>query len=156
MSRQSQRSIVAAALLFGVSSVYAGDVSLPRSFAGRQPLEWSVRMADSEIPRLGRARWDYTVGLFMLSLLKLNEHVANPAYVECVKTTVGSLINPDGQIQGYKLEDYNLDNINEGKTALALYQLTKDEKYRKAAALLRKQFDVQPRTSEGGFWHKQR
>ena len=39
---------------------------------------------------------------------------------------------------------------------LALYRLTKEERYRQAADLLRRQLDTQPRTSEGGFWHKQR
>src|SRR5205823_6008595 len=28
--------------------------------------------------------------------------------------------------------------------------------YAKAATLLRKQLDTQPRTTDGGFWHKQR
>ena len=39
---------------------------------------------------------------------------------------------------------------------IALYQLTKEERYAKAAALLEKQFATQPRTPEGGFWHKER
>ena len=34
--------------------------------------------------------------------------------------------------------------------------MTREERYKKCAALLRKQLDTQPRTSEGGFWHKQR
>ncbi len=160
MNRQSQRVVVATALVLGALSVCvsscAAQTPAPKSFGGHQPLEWSVLMADSEMPRIQRPRWDYTMGLFTLSLLKLNERVANPAYVEFTKKTVGSLISPDGQIQGYKLEDYNIDNINEGKTALALYQLTKEEKYQKAAAILRKQLDTHPRTSEGGFWHKKR
>ena len=169
MNHRSQRSIIVAASLLGVLSMYASScaaqTSEPRSFAGQQPLEWSVRMAEAQMTRLGDrlawkeqggGKWDYTAGLFTLSLLKLNEHVANPAYVEFTKSAIGSFINSEGQIQGYKLEDYNIDNINPGKTVLALYQLTKDEKYRKAAALLRKQLDTHPRTSEGGFWHKQR
>ena len=39
---------------------------------------------------------------------------------------------------------------------LALWQITHDERYQKAAALLRRQLDTQPRTAAGGFWHKQR
>ena len=39
---------------------------------------------------------------------------------------------------------------------LALWQITHDERYRNAAILLRKQLDTQPRTRDGGFWHKQR
>jgi unsaturated rhamnogalacturonyl hydrolase len=37
---------------------------------------------------------------------------------------------------------------------LLLYKVTGQEKYRKAAALLRQQLKTHPRTSEGGFWHK--
>src|SRR5215831_15840404 len=47
------------------------------------------------------------------------------------------------------------DNILLGRMLLFLYQQTKQEKYHKAADLLREQLRKQPRTSEGGFWHKQ-
>lgn len=134
-------------------------------FSGADPLQWSIRMADSEMARRGdslvwkpqgRARWDYSVGLFTLSLLKLNERSADPRYVQYAKDVIGSFITPEGQIQTYKPEEYNIDHINPGKTVLALYRLTKEERYKKAADLLRKQLDTHPRTSEGGFWHKQR
>jgi unsaturated rhamnogalacturonyl hydrolase len=133
--------------------------------SGRTPLEWSVCMADSEINRRGdklawrqgrNVKWDYTAGLFTLSLLKLNEKVPTPVYVEFSKDAIGSFLNAEGKIQGYKIEDYNIDNIAPGKTAIALYRLTGDERYKKCADLLRKQLETHPRTSQGGFWHKQR
>jgi unsaturated rhamnogalacturonyl hydrolase len=137
----------------------------PREFGGESPLEWSVRMAEAEVARRGdnlawkpgsKAKWDYTAGLFTLSLLKLNERVPDARYLEFGRTAIGSFLDPEGNIQGYKREDFNLDNINPGKTALALYGITKEERYRKAADRLRRQLDAQPRTSDGGFWHKQR
>jgi unsaturated rhamnogalacturonyl hydrolase len=133
--------------------------------AGLTPLEWSVTMADSEINRRGdklawrpgrNVKWDYTAGLFTLSLLKLNEQLPTPVYVEFSKDAIGSFITPEGGIQGYKLEDYNIDNIAPGKTVIALYERTKEERYRKCADLLRNQLKTHPRTSQGGFWHKQR
>lgn len=135
------------------------------NYMGLSPLEWSVAMADSEIARLGDKRawregrnvkWDYTAGLFTLSLLKLNQHVPDPQFVEFSKDTIGSFIKKDGGIQGYKMEDYNIDNIAPGKTVIALYELTGEPRYKKCAELLRKQLETHPRTSEGGFWHKQR
>ncbi len=54
------------------------------------------------------------------------------------------------------MEDYNIDNVAPGRTVLALYQLTEEERYRKCADLLRRQLQSHPRTSDGGFWHKQR
>ena len=152
-------------LLFASVAAFAKDTWAPKQFSGASPLEWSIRMADSEMARRGdtlawteggRAKWDYTAGLFTLSLLRLNERVPDARYVEFSKRAIGTFIGGDGKIQGYKLEDYNLDNINPGKTVLALWTLTKDERYRKCAELLRKQLDTHPRTSEGGFWHKQR
>jgi unsaturated rhamnogalacturonyl hydrolase len=137
----------------------------PKQFGDATPLQWSVRMADSETARRGdrlawrperRVKWDYTAGLFTLSLVKLNEPVPTPAYIEFTKDTIGSFITESGDIQGYKIEEYNIDNIAPGKTVIALYELTKDERYRKCADLLRKQLAAHPRTSEGGFWHKQR
>ncbi|HMP82890.1 MAG TPA: glycoside hydrolase family 88 protein, partial [Verrucomicrobiota bacterium] len=139
--------------------------SAPKEFNGATPLQWSVRMADSETERLGdrlawregrRAKWDYTSGLFTLSLIDLNKAVPTPAYVEFTKDAIGSFIKEDGSIQGYKIEDYNIDNIAPGKTVIDLYLITKEERYKKCADLLRKQLQNHPRTSEGGFWHKQR
>ncbi|HTY89274.1 MAG TPA: glycoside hydrolase family 88 protein [Candidatus Acidoferrum sp.] len=136
-----------------------------RTFDGATPLQWSVRLADSEMARRGdslvwkpegKAKWDYTVGLFTFSLLRLDAQAHDPRYLKFVEAAVGSFITTNGNIQGYKPEEYQLDAINPGKTVLALWQITHEERYQKAAALLRRQLDTQPRTGDGGFWHKQR
>ena len=141
------------------------QAALERTFAGATPMQWSVRLADSEIDRLGdklawkeggRAKWDYTAGLFTLSLLKLNEQAPDPRYVKFAENAIGSFIDTNGAIQGYKAAEYQLDAINPGKTVLALWLVTHEDRYQKAAELLRKQLDTQPRTADGGFWHKQR
>jgi unsaturated rhamnogalacturonyl hydrolase len=137
----------------------------PQDFGGATPLQWSVRMADAEMARRGTslvrteggsAKWDYSVGLFTLSLVRLGEQLPDARYWQYADKVIGSFIAPDGSIAGYKVGDYNLDNINSGKTVLALYRLTHEERYRQAALLLRRQLDTQPRTTEGGFWHKER
>ena len=153
-------------MALGVFMVSCATSDRPaRTFDGATPLQWSVRMADSEMARRGdrlmwkpggRAKWDYSAGLFTLSLLKLNEQAPHPDYVKFAEDSIGSFIAPDGSIQGYQVAEYQLDAINPGKTVLALWQITHDERYQKAATLLRRQLDVQPRTSDGGFWHKQR
>lgn len=139
--------------------------SAPTAFNGATPLQWSVRMADSEMTRRddklawradGKAKWDYTAGLFTLSLLKLNRAVPTPGYVAFTENAIGSFITDDGNIRGYKPGEYQLDAVNPGKTVLALWQLTHEPRYRKCAATLRLQLTTQPRTSEGGFWHKER
>lgn len=134
-------------------------------FAGATPLRWSVRMADSEMTRLGRgldwqpggkAKWDYTSALFAESLLQLGRQENDADYVTFARQAIGSFIAPDGEIHGYKLPDYSLDNIAPGRPVLDLWQLTHEARYQKAAARLRQQLAAQPRTSDGGFWHKQR
>ena len=133
--------------------------------AGAAPLEWSVRLADSETARRKSSgqdktgvevKWDYSMGLLTLSLLKLDEQTHHSDYLTFTKSTIGACIAPDGSIKGYKMTEYQLDAINPGKTVLALWQLTHEERYQNAARLLRGQLEVQPRTTEGGFWHKQR
>jgi len=104
----------------------------------------------------GKAKWDYATGLFTFSLLQLNQQINDSRYLDFAEDTVGSFITPDGNINGYRPEDESLDNLAPGRTVLALWQITHDERYRKAATLLHQQLDTQPRTSDGGFWHKQR
>src|SRR5450756_605585 len=129
----------------------------PQKYSGATPLMWSQRLAASQMARHhGAPKGDYTVGLLSLSLLKLNEVVPNPSYVTFAEDAVGSLVATNGTIQGYKVEEYQLDALNPGKTLLALWQITNEERYIKAAMLLRGQLNSQPRTPDGGFWHKQR
>ena len=152
-------------LLLSPSPGCAAEMNSATNFDGATPLQWSERMADSQIARLdgrlawkpsGGGKWDYTAGLFTLSLLKLNEQIPNPSQVAVVTNAIGSFISNDGKLADYHPAEFQLDAINPGKTVIALYLLTKEERYAKAAALLEKQFATQPRTPEGGFWHKER
>jgi unsaturated rhamnogalacturonyl hydrolase len=157
--------LLAGVALLSTGCQHTAVDSASGQFNGATPLEWSVRMAQAEIARRGdslvwteggRVKWDYAAGLFTLSLLKLNEPVPDPAYAQFSRDVIGSFIQEDGTIRTCRREDFNIDNLNPGKTVLALWDLTKEERYRKAAVLLRDQLTDHPRTPEGGFWHKQR
>ncbi|UCD39353.1 MAG: glycoside hydrolase family 88 protein [Fidelibacterota bacterium] len=123
-------------------------------------------MADSEMGRRGdsleygksdpKAKWNYQTGLFLKALLAVWEETGQQKYYDYVKQVIDSYVEADGTIRTYKLEDYNLDKINSGKVLLSLYRVTGEDRYSKAAMTLRLQLDNQPRTMEGGFWHKQR
>ena len=138
-------------------------------FSGATPLEWSVRLANCEMARQTNApKWDYTMGLFTLSLLKLNEQVPDARFVKFSEDKVGSLVAANGtngynsdsfKIQTYNPEEFQLDAINSGKTLLALWlTVTNPDNPRLfyGCAKLMEQFKDQPRTFDGGFWHKQR
>lgn len=63
-------------------------------------------------------------------------------------------VQPNGVIRTYNYNDFTLDNILCGRNLLTLYKVTREPKYLKAVQLLRGQLHHQPRTPEGGFWHK--
>ena len=140
---------------------------LPQKFDGATPLEWSQRLADSELKRLGnslesggsnpKARWDYSPSVLALALVRLGAATGNDTYGQFGTRAVASHVNADGSIKGYKLADYNIDNIPPGKVLLAaLDRGVKNDAWTKAVQTLRTQMATHPRTSEGGFWHKQR
>jgi len=75
-------------------------------------------------------------------------------YFSYIKRNIDQFVAESGLIKTYEYDTFNLDNIEPGRQLLMLYQTTHDEKYRKAADALRSQLASQPRTHEGGFWHK--
>ena len=75
-------------------------------------------------------------------------------YFTYVEEWADSLINEKGEIHLYDMSTYNLDYINSGKVLFDLYKETGKEKYKAAMDLLVEQLKRQPRTLEGGFWHK--
>ena len=160
----SRTAFLLGSVLFFVAGVSgAPTAATPRTFSGATPLEWSQRLADSEMPRpeASAPKWDYAMGLFTLSLLKLNEQIPDTNFVKFAGDKIGSLISADGNIQGYKLEEYQLDALNPGKTAAGAlatrHQRSSDQpRLFYACAGLVKQLETQPRTPDGGFWHKQR
>jgi hypothetical protein len=102
--------------------------------------------------------WEYDNGLMLRGCQQLGLEKNDARYLEYVKQSVDRLVQPDGSIKGYKLEDYTLDNLNSGKLLFSLLARATDAKerasYTKALQLLRTQLKTQPRTTDGGFWHK--
>jgi alpha-L-fucosidase 2 len=124
----------------------------------------SLRMADSEIARHPHAwqienarspRWGYTHGAVAKAMLDLYEHGGDARYFHYAKGYADTLISADGRIQTYRMDRFNIDNINAGKILFRLYRATGDARYRTAIDTLVAQMNTHPRTSEGGFWHKQ-
>ena len=101
-----------------------------------------------------KSGWDYIDGCMIMALLEIYNTTNDPKYLNFSDYYEDFRIRDDGSIDGYKKEDWNLDNINGAKNLITLYTLTKKKKYRKAAAKIFQQIVDQPRTSEGNFWHK--
>ncbi len=100
------------------------------------------------------AVWNYEMGVVLTGIQKLWEATHEEKYLLYIKKIIDHFINEDGSIRTYNLEEYNFDNIPAGRQLLFLHQVYKEEKYIKAADLLRKQLAWQPRNKVGGFWHK--
>ena len=101
-----------------------------------------------------KSGWDYIDGCMIMALLEIYNTTKDEKYLLFADYYEDYRIADDGTINGYKKEDWNLDNINGAKNLITLYELTKKKKYRKAAAKIFEQILEQPRTSEGNFWHK--
>ena len=92
---------------------------------------WYKEESDASAP----AKWNYMDGCMIKAILELYHITENSRYLEFA-------------------DQYNLDNVNAGKTLFDLYKLTGKEKYRKGIDTVHSQILGQPRTSTGNFWHK--
>jgi unsaturated rhamnogalacturonyl hydrolase len=100
------------------------------------------------------SKWSYDQGVILEGIAAVWKQTADPVYFNYIQKSMDSYVGEDGQIQTYKQDDHNIDNIKNGTSLLFLYRVTGKEKYWKAATILREQLRTQPRTNEGGFWHK--
>jgi len=127
--------------------------------------KWSERIADSFVKRNPRfivydenptmQKWNYEQGLMLNAFREMFYYTNNKFYFEYVKNNLDQNVQNDGTITTYKVDEYNLDQIGLGRALLFVYQMTKEEKYKRAADLLYHQLQTHPRTKSGGFWHKQ-
>lgn len=99
-------------------------------------------------------RWNYEDGCALKGALDMYDATSDEEYLDFIKKYMDRAIDSEGNIKGYKVEEYNIDNINPGKVLFSLYDLTKDERYRNAIELLYSQLKTHPRTKSGSFWHK--
>ena len=110
----------------------------------------------SELDHLqGRLKWNYTTGLELLAFLDVYKAGGDKYLLDYVDAWYDEIIDEQGNIQTYKVSRYSTDHVCPARTLFSLYELTGKEKYLRAIELVRSQLDTHPRTSEGGFWHKQ-
>lgn len=123
----------------------------------------SVLMAESEMLRVPNTanldfrtslRWNYSTGFELFSFLQVAEKYGNKQIFDYVYSYADTMIDATGAIYDYRPDEYNIDHVNAGKLLFALYDETKESRFKKASDLLRAQMLTHPRTSEGGFWHK--
>jgi unsaturated rhamnogalacturonyl hydrolase len=105
--------------------------------------------------RLTDARWHYEHGLQVMAIQKAGEVTGEKRFLQFVADWIDHFVQANGSIRTYRIDEYNLDQINAGKLLFGAFERTRDDRYRRALDLLRAQMATQPRTLSNGFWHKQ-
>ena len=102
-----------------------------------------------------KPKWSYVMGIELESMLDTYLAYGDKTVLDYCKMYTDKMIDAEGNITGYKLEDYNLDNIRTGHFVARLYELQPEPKNLKAMQMLMTQLKDQPRTeADGVFWHK--
>jgi len=125
---------------------------------------WSIKFAESFLARhpgnvtydsfMTNKKWNYEQGLMLETLRKMFYYTGEKKYFDFIKGNLDQYIDDNGNINTYKLSEYNIDNIKPAGAVLFVYQVTGEEKYKTAVDTLHKQLVEMPRTKSGGFWHK--
>lgn len=112
---------------------------------------WNIEMVRSGKPN----KWNYIDGCMITACLSLYKTTGDDKFLEFSKKFLDYFVKDGGVIETYSVEEYNLDNINQGKNLFTLYDLTGKQRYRDAIETIRSQLATHPRTREGNFWHKE-
>jgi unsaturated rhamnogalacturonyl hydrolase len=123
---------------------------------------WSRKVADTILAQTDAdgfhfyplERWAYVPGMLLMAMARAGIRLGDERYYSFMQRHMDHYIAADGTIASYTLEEYNLDQINQGKNLFFQFERTGDRRYAQAADTLAAQLISQPRTSEGGFWHK--
>jgi unsaturated rhamnogalacturonyl hydrolase len=120
---------------------------------------WPITMANTirglypQPANLGE--WNYTQGMIADALVSIALRTGRDADIDYTKAWLDRFVNADGTIRTWDAPLHSLDRFRPGPALLQIYDRTKDEKYRKAADFLAQQLEQQPKTSDGGYWHRQ-
>jgi unsaturated rhamnogalacturonyl hydrolase len=140
-------------LLLLISAVFAQAQTKPLSERLTDTLMNRIWTDDKTPPGIP-AKWTYEQGVQLEAVENVWYATGDAKYFNFIKSGMDYWLQPDGSIKGYEVEEYNIDHVTPGRALITLYRVTNDEKYLKAANLLRSQLKTHPRTKEGGFWHK--
>jgi unsaturated rhamnogalacturonyl hydrolase len=136
--------------IFSASNAQRNAVVYSRALAETAMAIWKDSFSLDNKP----AKWTYDQGVILKGIEGVWNATGDGKYFRYIQRSMDFFVDKDGNIKTYKQDEFNIDNVNNGRILLLLYKVTGNEKYWKAATLLREQLKKHPRTSEGGFWHK--
>lgn len=123
------------------------------------PLELGIRACQSimetyspeMLPPAGR--WHYHQGVFLVGMSQLWKLSCEQKYLKYIKGYVDHLVDASGNLL---LERGELDSVQAGLLLMELDSVFPETRYRAAADKLLRLLSTLNRTTEGGYWHKDR
>ena len=159
--RVAGRSVLALTLLaIGALAVPALVHDKPAAAAAT---DWGKALVDSTMARFPDARslpWRYPRALFLYGQYQLYLRTGNLSYLNYLKIWAEAHVDDAGNMFFDATHrdpvdlSAELDHLLPGRLMIILHSLTGQQKYKLAAQKLRQRFDVWPRTSDGGLWHR--
>ncbi|MBQ9640451.1 MAG: glycoside hydrolase family 88 protein [Bacteroidaceae bacterium] len=145
--------------------------------------EWMVRSEMQRTPQSylldfsTKPKWSYVMGIELEAMLDTYLRYGDPKVWDYCQEYIDTMITPQGEIRGYRLEDYNLDNVRTGHFVARMMRLASEElrdesletmlhhplnskpsslpPHLSTLNLLMRQLQNQPRTEQDSiFWHK--
>ena len=102
-----------------------------------------------------KPKWSYVMGIELEGMLDTYLRYGGEDIRKYCQMYTDTMINAQGDILGYNILDYNLDNIRTGHFVTRMYQQWPEEKNLKAMKTMMKQLQDQPRTkADKVYWHK--
>ena len=100
-------------------------------------------------------KWSYVMGIELEGMLDTYLAYGGEDIRKYCQEYTDTMINEKGDIRGYNILDYNLDNIRTGHFVTRMYNLYPEAKNKLAINTMMKQLQNQPRTiTDKVFWHK--
>lgn len=100
-------------------------------------------------------KWSYVMGIELEGMLDTYLAYGGEDIHKYCQEYTDTMINEKGDIRGYNILDYNLDNIRTGHFVTRMYNLYPEAKNKLAINTMMKQLQNQPRTiTDKVFWHK--
>jgi unsaturated rhamnogalacturonyl hydrolase len=108
-----------------------------------------------DFPIYNPGKWNYEYGFFFTGCYRLGKELGNEPYISYARKWMDDFVEPQGFREGvYAMDEYKLDDILPGRLAILLFEKTKSPQYKVVADTLRVHLLKQPKTSDGGYWHK--
>lgn len=123
-----------------------------RSEMQRTPLSYYLDFTDPQ--KRPDGKWSYVMGIELEGMLDTYLAYGDSAILRYVASYPEKMIAEDGKVTGYKLEDYNLDNVRTAHFLYRIQQLIPRTGNEKALRTIFRQLEEQPRTKDGVWWHK--